>query len=288
MHAAAVQPRRLGSARKQAGRCSAPQTPAAARTRAALRQQCMLAARAVCVEDEGHVRVARAHRRDDALAVRQAELGKLLGAQVVRPRVEQLDHLRAGQGGGGAAGQAGAARWAGRSVHGQLQALQLQAPVPGGGGSRLLSLRPQPLPGHSRRLPASQAPAPAAPHLRARLDLVAHILGERHGEVLQQRVQHRGVAEHHGLGAPAVAVGLALHRVGGQGPGRADEAQQRGARPVDLLAQRGQRLVHKGQAGERVVHGAQRAHVVHAARGGAGGPRRRRRQLMSAAAPWLA
>lgn len=48
----------------------------------------------VGMKDQWHVRVHGAHGRDHALRVRQAELGKLVRRQVVRPRVEQLHHLR--------------------------------------------------------------------------------------------------------------------------------------------------------------------------------------------------
>lgn len=73
-----------------------PGTPPAAPTCSALRQLRVLAAAAVGVEDERHVRVLGAHGGDDALGVGQRELSKLLGAQVVRPGVEQLDDLRGG------------------------------------------------------------------------------------------------------------------------------------------------------------------------------------------------
>jgi hypothetical protein len=78
----------------------------------------------VGVEDDRHVRVLGAHCLSDPVGIWQAELGKLLWRQVVRPAVKQLHNLR------------------------------------------------------------------------ARLYLVAHVCDERCREVLQQRVQQRGVVEH--------------------------------------------------------------------------------------------
>ena len=133
------------------------------------------------------------------------------------------------------------------------------------------------------------------------------------------RPPHLWVVVHHGLGAAAVALRLALDRVRGQGPGGADKAKQSGgaacrgcrgrsgkcskvcqsgrvrqetgsqsgqpaarrgvhtkkrcddvrcggsSRAAQLRPQRAQRLMHKGQLGQWVVHGQQRPHVVHAA-----------------------
>ena len=107
------------------------------------------------MEDEGHARALGAHSGDDALRVRHAELRELVGRQVVRPRVEQLHHLR------------------------------------------------------------------------ARVDLVAHVRGQRVRKVRQQRVQRLRRLRHHLLRAQAVLVAAALHHVRRQCPRRADEAQHR-------------------------------------------------------------
>ena len=110
--------------------------------------------------------------------------------------------------------------------------------------------------------------------LRAALDLVLAVGDERLGQVVQEGVQHLGVVHHDLLGLEQVPVGLGLHGVRRERPGRADEAQQRGhvlgvalVAAGDLGAQRGQDLAHEGQRRRGVVHGLERAHVLHAAHG---------------------
>mmetsp|Transcript_12589 Transcript_12589/g.27193 ORF Transcript_12589/g.27193 Transcript_12589/m.27193 type:complete len:286 (+) Transcript_12589:818-1675(+) len=155
--------------------------------------QLQLASASICMQDDGHVWVLGLERLGDALGIGQAELGKLVGGQVVRPGVKQLDDLCTA------------------------------------------------------------------------LNLVAGIHDERLSQVVEHGVQDVGAVVHDLLCLLAVLVRLALHGVGGQGPGRANEAEQGGVAVVHLLAQAGEDGVDEGQAGGGVVHGAQRLDLLHAA-----------------------
>mmetsp|Transcript_8545 Transcript_8545/g.20278 ORF Transcript_8545/g.20278 Transcript_8545/m.20278 type:complete len:309 (+) Transcript_8545:318-1244(+) len=99
--------------------------------------------------------------------------------------------------------------------------------------------------------------------LGAALDLVVEVFDEGVREVVEERVQDGRLVEHHGLGLLAVPVSAALHRVGREGPGGADEADDR--RLVrDLLAERAENLLHEREVLVRAEHGPERHDVVHA------------------------
>ena len=101
--------------------------------------------------------------------------------------------------------------------------------------------------------------------LRARLDLEADVLGHGLGQLVQDGVEEGGVGEGHGLDGGVGGGGLALHQVGGQRPGAAHEAQQRGAGADKLVAQGAQRVRHEAQAAQ--VQGAHLLHILRAAHG---------------------
>ena len=100
-------------------------------------------------------------------------------------------------------------------------------------------------------------------HLGTRVDLVAQVVGDGFGEMIQQLVQDLGFAEGHGLDHRVVLAALAFNDIGGQGPGSADETQD-GGLIAHALAQATQHLTDEGH-GLGGVQGSQCLHLGHRA-----------------------
>ena len=103
-------------------------------------------------------------------------------------------------------------------------------------------------------------------HLGAGIDLVAHVGGDRIGQMGQQLVQQGGLLEGHRLDHGVVLGAFALHRVGGQGPGGADKAEH-GGLVADIAAQAAEHFTHKRQGLGR-IQGPQGIHLGLGADGG--------------------
>ena len=103
-------------------------------------------------------------------------------------------------------------------------------------------------------------------HLGAGVDLVAHVGGNRIGEMAQQLVQHRWLLERHGLDDGVVLGALAFHGIGSQGPGGPHKSQN-GGLVAHIGPQPAEHFTHKGK-GSGWIEGPQGIHLGLGADGG--------------------
>lgn len=103
-------------------------------------------------------------------------------------------------------------------------------------------------------------------HLRAAVDLMAHVHRQCVGQVGEVGVERLGILRHDLLGVDEVAVGAALHGIRRQRPRRADEAEQ-GASAVHFVAEAGEDLADEWEGRVWIVQCLQSLDVVHRADG---------------------